>query len=54
MGLVHKTLIGRLAEQMPEVREDIQRDVARILTTMPIESSVSSSSQMKSRVPPRR
>ena len=38
MGLVLSTLIGRIAEEMPEVREDVQRDVARILATMPIES----------------
>lgn len=38
MGLVLSTLIGRIAEDMPEVREDVQRDVARILATMPIES----------------
>lgn len=35
MEIVLSTLIGRLSEENPEVREDVKRDVAVILAELP-------------------
>jgi hypothetical protein len=37
LEIVLGVLIGRLSEENPEIREDVKRDVAAILSDMPIE-----------------
>lgn len=37
LEIVLGVLIGRLSEENPEIREDVKRDVAAILSDMPID-----------------
>ncbi|MCB4801435.1 hypothetical protein QO001_003296 [Methylobacterium brachiatum] len=37
LEIVLGVLIGRLSEENPEIREDVKRDVAAILSDMPVE-----------------
>ena len=39
LEIVLGVLIGRLSEENPEIREDVKRDVAAILSDMPIEGA---------------
>jgi hypothetical protein len=39
LEIVLGVLIGRLSEENPEIREDVKRDVAAILSDMPIDGA---------------